>query len=295
MNNRRLFYMNITNKCNNNCLYCISYSTQQNINEENNALATIIKADREYKFTQSDIFIVNGGEPTLSDEFDKLLDFLISKNINIRIYTNGRNLYKQKIYKYLNCKKLNFIIPFYGLEKTHDYFTQSKNSFNETFLSIKKLQKNNVNFSIKFLIEEKNQIEEFYQLLNILNLRKKHIHISLLLHDNFEKRLELAKNLNAFIHFLFQNDYKIALSNFPLCALDKEIQNIFDNYDEISELCIKEYYFLRENNIYKIDYDKNHNWMEKCKNCKFINLCADNSLKYLAIKIEKTKVYLGEK
>jgi hypothetical protein len=239
--------------------------------------------NNEYKFSKDDIFIVNGGEPTTSTCFENILDYLLATEINISVYTNGRSL--SKYLKYTHNSKIRWIIAFYGLYELHDKYTGRKGSFLETFNSLQSVPEvNRSNFSIKFLLEDESQIEQFKELADMLNDYDE-IHISLILRDNLSKRFELAKSVLALLSELLENR-AVKLSNIPLCYFAPNIESI-------SMQNISAYYFLDENgNVKRIDYDKNHNWLEKCNVCPLHNVCCDNSMKYRVLKLFKNKISL---
>ena len=286
--------MNITNKCNNRCLYCISYSTRNNVSLDMNALDSIKSVNKKYKFNKDDLFVVNGGEPTVSDEISSILDFLLETGIAIRVYTNGRKLYEQKFLSYLTNENIHWIIPFYGTTSIHDKYTGVKTSFQDTKKSLMAFPLGDKkNYSIKLLIGSLSQIESFELLLNN-TITTNTIHISLLLYEDYKKRMQLAVELRPFINSLARRGYSLKFSNFPLCALTADLKKLLELYDGIRDVTINEYYFILSNNAYKIDYDKNHNWDKKCTDCSFHSLCVDNSKKYRALVFDSNTVYLGE-
>ncbi len=91
------FYVtwNITNACNLSCIYCS--------NENENA--STIEVDFEKKLEIINILARNntkhvkllGGEPTISDSFDEVLDLLLSRNIFVSFSTNGAGITKKTV------------------------------------------------------------------------------------------------------------------------------------------------------------------------------------------------------
>lgn len=291
----RLFYMNITNKCNNHCVFCISESTKKRINPPKEILTSVKKINSEYLFSRNDLFIINGGEPTLSEEFIKILCYLLKTDINIRVYTNARHLKDIQFKPFLYNEKIHWVIPFYGLAFLHDKYTQTLNSFSETFDSVKLLMTPpKSSYSIKLLIDSIQQISDFETLITELHQEEKKIHISLLLHNNVSNRFSLARQSNNFIRTLLSKEFCIHLSNFPLCMLDADIQKLLKNYTPEYNTVVNNSYFIHHNKAYLIDYDRNHSWKTECAYCQYRILCIDNSRKYRALILSKTNVYLGE-
>lgn len=289
MDYNRLFYMNITYECNNHCIFCISHNTKNRTRHVENPLEIIKFVNNEYKFTKNDIFIVNGGEPTTSSYFSNILDYLLTTKINIVVYTNGRTL--SKYLQYVQDSRIRWILAFYGLSEFHDKYTGQKGSFWETFIFLQSVPKvNRNNFSIKFLIEDKEQIEQFKELSEKLTDYNE-IHISLVLNDNISKRIELTKYVSPLIRELLKK-HLIKVSNLPLCSLDSDIKIYLEN---LVVKNINEYFFIDEKaNVKKIDYDRNHKWLVQCDTCKLHDICCDNYKKYRVLKIYKYKISLEE-
>lgn len=277
--------MNITYECNNRCIFCISHNTKNRTRKVENPFEIIKSVNEKYSFAQNDLFIVNGGEPTTSPYFVELLDYLLATPINIIVYSNGRNL--ARYLQYTENKRIRWIVAFYGLQELHDKYTGVKGSFLETFNSLQSIFiENRTRVSIKFLIEDEKQIEDFRELAKILTGYEE-IHISLILNKNLTKRLELSKSVSSFVKELIEI-HTVKLSNYPLCS-------IFLESKEYKETKIETYYFIDEKgNIKQIDYDKNHSWLEKCNDCAKLSICCDNYKKYRALRIHKSELSLEE-
>lgn len=286
MDFKRLFYMNITYSCNNKCNFCISHNTRNRTKKVENPMSIIKNTHKTYSFNKNDIFIINGGEPTVSPKLKGILDFLVEFECKIIIYSNGRLLYRFK--EFFSYSNIYWIIPFYGLKELHDKYTGVKGSFLETLSSLREIN-NTENISVKFLIHEESQINDFFDLAEILRQNIHEIHISLILHNNFSQRYKLADKVNNLISYL-QSNFVIKLSNIPLCRL-----NLGINLDELKMNDISEYYYIAEDEVVKkIDYDKNHKWSELCSNCSLRNICSDTNKKYRVLKINHGIISLEE-
>lgn len=291
MDYNRLFYMNITYKCNNHCVYCISHNTKNRTRKVGDVLKIIQSVHNKFTFSSSDLFVVNGGEPTTSPYFPAILDYLLQAGINIIVYTNGRTLSQYRLYT--ENQKIRWIVPFYGLQKIHDLYTRQENSFTETFESLKSVT-NKENIRIKFLIEDEKQLADFKILSESLKGFGE-IHISLILGNNLKKRFALGKRVSLLIRELLEK-HTVKLSNLPLCALLSEEKLFIEKrIKDLTENRISAYYFVDENSGCKeINYDKNHNWLKKCGACKMRSICCDNYKKYRTLKICKNEINLEE-
>lgn len=286
MDYNRLFYMNITYSCNNRCVFCISHNTQNHSKEVTNPIILIQNANTKYHFDNKDIFVINGGEPTLSSDFDLILTYLIKLECKIIVYTNGRLL--KNYNSYFNNSNIYWIVPFYGLEENHDKYTGVAGAYLETLSSLRNIQNKN-NISIKFLIHKEEQLEDFFRLAEILKPDIKEIHISFILNNNFSHRYHLAEKIKDLICYI-QNNFILKLSNIPLCQLKMDF-----NLSSIQINRIKEYYYIAENNdVKKINYDKDHKWNENCELCKLLAICCDTYKKYRVLKIDKSIISLEE-
>ena len=286
MDFKRLFYMNITYSCNNKCNFCISHNTRNRTKTVLHPESIIKDIGKNYSFNKNDIFVINGGEPTVSSELKEILAYLMEFECKIVIYTNGRLLYKYK--EFFNYLNIYWIIPFYGLKEFHDKYTGVEGSFAETRLSLGKIN-NFQNISIKFLIQEEKQIDDFFKLADILKQSVHEIHLSFILNNNFSQRYSLAEKVNNLISYL-QTNFDIKISNIPLCRLNLEI-----NLENLKVNTINEYYYIKENKeVKRIEYDKNHIWCEKCKNCDLLTICSDTNKKYRVLKITHNSISLEE-
>ena len=287
MGYNRLFYMNITYACNNKCIYCISHNTKNCSRIVNNPLQIIKEQFTSYNFNKNDIFVINGGEPTLSNDFPDIINFLITCECKTIVYTNGRLL--QKFQDLLYSRNVYWIIPFYGLEKIHDSYTAIVGAFGETLESLKML-KNKNNVSIKFLLNEEKQINDFYKLSKYLQEEQfQEIHLSFIINNSYSMRYELAEKTKDLFDYLRQH-FTVKLSNIPLCGMRLHL-----NYKTILKTNINEYFFIYENgNIKRINYDENHCWNKKCYDCSMINICCDTYKKYRVLKISDSVTTLEE-
>lgn len=277
--------MNITYDCNNHCVFCISHNTMNGTRRVEKPLEIIKSINERFIFKQNDLFIVNGGEPTISPYFSDILNFLLNTPINIIVYSNGRNL--SKYLNYTENNRIRWVVAFYGLQDIHDEYTSTKGSFLETFNSLQSISSEyRKQVSIKFLLEDEKQIKDFRKLETLLTDYKE-IHVSLILNNNLSKRFEMSKKAYSFITELTAN-HIVKLSNYPLCSLYSKI-------DKYKETKINTYYFIDEKgNIRQIDYNRSHRWLAKCSDCDMNSICCDNCKKYRTLKINKSDLFLEE-
>lgn len=154
----RVYYINLNYLCDNRCIFCYSHNT----NHLSDSTFTFEKFQflfEKYNISKGDRVILNGGEPLLHKEIDKILSFLYQKGVEVLIFTNGRHI------KNLNPKTLNknirFIVPIHGDKNIHNYITRDEKSFDETIESLKWLKNNKLPclVDIKIILNEKT-VEE---------------------------------------------------------------------------------------------------------------------------------------
>lgn len=96
MNNGRMLHLYLTNKCNLSCPHCYMYSGKADAEE----LTTdeILKLLKDYNVTTgSHCVTISGGEPTIRDDFDFIVESAYSIGLNVKLLTNGSLLSKERI------------------------------------------------------------------------------------------------------------------------------------------------------------------------------------------------------
>lgn len=150
----RVYYININYLCDNRCIFCYSHNTNQ-LKDSTFTFEKLQSLFERYGISSGDRVILNGGEPLLHKEIDKILEFLSHSGVEVLIFTNGRNI------KRLNPKNLNknirFIVPIHGDREIHNYITRSEKSFDETMESLNWIVENKLpcSIDIKIILNEK--------------------------------------------------------------------------------------------------------------------------------------------
>lgn len=132
MNN--VYYFNLIYRCNQNCKFCFSHTTQKNEHMRGELSVKDFQAILEkLDIGQQDRIVLNGGEPTLHQNFKSILETATSTSAEVVVYTNGTLLSLPNIRDVINNSHLNRItIPIHGHELTHDEITQTKGSYART-------------------------------------------------------------------------------------------------------------------------------------------------------------------
>lgn len=73
--------LNITRRCNKDCTYC--YLPKEDVNLSFDKIKEIIENNK------IELITLTGGEPLMHPEIEKILKYLATKNLKIRLFTNG--------------------------------------------------------------------------------------------------------------------------------------------------------------------------------------------------------------
>lgn len=156
----------ITDKCNFKCDYCLfwqnfwnNFISTDNINNILSLLDYILNTYINHNIE----IVLTWWEPFLHKDFNIILEkFLNFNKISIRIYTNWYLLYsKLDFEKFKNSKNIQFIISYHFFE----YFDLNKELL---ILGLKKLINYNIKFSLKFLVPNKENLNNFDKDVNFI-------------------------------------------------------------------------------------------------------------------------------
>lgn len=257
----------ITNKCNSNCLMCPSseYSRKKGDCFSIKQLLNFI----DYIPYESKHITITGGEPFVIGEkiFDIFEKLKRLEDTQFLLLTNGRAFSIPKyIHKFIETKPKNLLIgiPLHSSNpQTHDYITQQKNSFIETYSGILNLLKNDCKIELRIVINKIN-CDELYDLCTFLVNNAKNIYkvsfIAMEMLGNAAKNSKIVwlsynkafTKIKESIELLIYNSIDVSLFNFPLCTVDQKFWLI----------CKK-----------SISPNKIH-FLEKCSNCKVKKYCG---------------------
>ena len=276
----------VTNQCNSNCIMCPDAEIVRNTKD----VPYIEKILEQIRCIPNDTnhITITGGEPGMIKEnllrilaeCKKYLpdtDFLLLSNG--RIFSNTEYTIKTKEYV---PKYFRIAIPLYAdNENLHDEITQTKGSFKQTLLGIKKLIENKIDVEIRIVVLKKN----FKQLENIAKLIVKEIPevkmvsiMALEMTGNaFKNKKEVwvdYEKIRDYLYnaciFLLKTGIITNLYNFPLCNLDKRLYSIA--HKSITD--------------YKVRY------MEQCEECLVKDQCGgffNSTINVKSIKVKPIK------
>lgn len=256
----------LTNKCNSNCRFCpdsdeLRKNTKEYVKENIDLIKLLPSTIKHIGIT--------GGEPTiLKENFFKILKICKEKlpNTNYTIISNGRMFfYKDFCKEYIENRpihtKVAIALHNYD-EESHDYITQVKGSFKQTFLGIKNLLSLDEKIELRIVLNKTNynNLDKIANLIvnNFKGVEEVNI-LSLELLGNAGKdyknfwieKEEINFSLEKALPIFMKNKIKVNLYNFPLCLLKNK-------FWEITKKSITDY---------KSKYGEN------CQKCKVFSKC----------------------
>lgn len=284
----KIFYFNITYRCNNDCIFCAADHGGNGTNPEMSL--------EEFRTTldngaagPGDRVIINGGEPTTHTHFWDFLDIVRERGSYIDLYTNGvafSNIEFTR--KTLEYSPMLIRIPFFGSNaETHDALTGRPGSFDKIVKGVQNiLSKRNdstVKLEIKLLLSKATS-EENIRIYNFFKANfKESYYFSLnpLLVSNRVKEqseimfepctISVCKSLDL-IREMRSDGQELSLSLLPFCVLPQELrpdgvdQGISETYSEPS---------LTKNVQNKL-------CSTKCKYCYYRKVCSGFPSSYLS-------------
>jgi len=223
----------LTEKCNSACIMCPQPQLQIDHGDEVLSVLAHIQKDELHDIC------ISGGEPTVSEKLDCILETLKSfPNVSPIILTNGRK-FKDIDFtiKIVNSapKNMVYAIPLYSsVSEIHDAIVGVKGAFDETIRGIYNLTKLMVPVEIRIVMIKQN-IESIQELANFIgwNLPMT-IHVAFMgmevhgrANDNLDsvwvEPIEYGQALVKAVCELANRDIPVSVYNVPLCLLPTAI------------------------------------------------------------------------
>ena len=261
-------YFFITAQCNSNCIMCPSPDSSRKKGEAN-SIESLIEIARHIP-SDTPHLTITGGEPFMvGEKIFRFLNFLKEKfeNTEFLFLTNGRIFALDSYVKKLKeCIPENSVlgIPIHGsTAEIHDNITQTKNSFRQTVLGIKKLLSKNIRIEIRIVVSKLNA-EDVGNIAKMIARNMKEIsHVSIIAMEMTGSAYvhrdkvwipykQAAKAVEEGIIILLQNGIDVKLYNFPLCTVKKEFWTLCER---------------------SISPDKVR-YSEECEKCKMKSICG---------------------
>ena len=286
----RLFYFNITYRCNSRCIFCaadhplLMDSREMSLDEFCDIL------DRNQVGT-GDRVVVNGGEPTVHKDFFAFLNAIKSRGAYIDLFTNGMRLAEPEFLDdLLKYSPMYIRIPLFGASAAvHDKYTNCPGSFDKVVSAIDRLvsvMDKKVFLEIKMLLS-KGTVNQNEQIFEICRERWTHpqtlvslnpLLISRCVIDQEDVFVDSYTNLMAqsepLIHKIADSGWRLSIDLMPYCTFPNK---------ELIALCYGEK-ILAETHYSDPAQDRSvdeYQGREKCTGCRYIQVCSGFPRSYL--------------
>lgn len=277
----RVFYFNVTYRCNSNCIFCAAdHPLSHNNNEMSlQEFTNVLNINR---VGAGDRVIVNGGEPTVHHDFFGLLDAIQERNATIDLFTNGVRLKdKEMAHKLLSYRKLHIRIPLFGgTAEFHDKVTGCPGNFAATTAALDIISKNlpdDACLEIKMLLA-RSTIEENELIYDLAKERWMNERVMLSLNpllishcvvqqkdlfiDTYESLMEKSESL---IRRIYHDGYSFSMDLIPYCTFpSKDLLDLCHGNGEAEE-----HYTDHKDSFIKTDNKKSG----ACQECRYVQKC----------------------
>ena len=283
-----IFYFNVNYKCNNMCRFCFSH----NVGSERGEMTLSSIENVLNMCSENDLVVINGGEPSLHEQLNEIIESILSRNLYCNVYTNGRRL-SEFNFRQDSIERLRFIIPIHGDREIHDYITQVDGSYDETLKSLKYIN-GKYTYNIKFIVNKEMIYKNFnvYNFLTNNDLKPDEVVLARLnrtrkskinkyeIPNHSDEKEYIKRCMNELHQF-----YNICILDYPMCFIEKKWQrkinqNELKKYGQFvysdDKICAKKRKYLKQKLVFP-----------ECYKCDYIKLCNYLSESYDVIKLKK--------
>jgi radical SAM protein with 4Fe4S-binding SPASM domain len=294
----------ITSKCNFNCKFCYSNSSNKNISSL--SLETIVKIFDQAKELGVQIIAISGGEPLLHDNIFEILEYAKRSCPILMLSTNGFFINKEVAHKLKDIGVDNVQLSIEGREEVNDELRGIKGAYKNTVFALKYLREEGIDVTITPTIQKEN-FDNIYYIWDLAKKYNADISIKRMIEtgradvlenitpERYKELYDFAieenkKNQKSriFIHcdplrVLYKDQQEINFSRFSGCIAGKALLYIKYNGDvyPCSKLPIKcgniyekklKDIFLNSRELKKLT--TRENLKGKCRDCKYNLICG---------------------
>jgi len=232
-----------TLRCNNNCLFCSTSSSDGVFTPLKILKRKVIIAKNDGK----DSITLFGGEPTIHPDFLKLVKFIGDEKLNLRLDSNLRLLSYKKFAKTIlkYCNVISIQTSIHGhTAKIHDSITRTKGSFDQTIKALRNLSELGFDMDlivpntvmVKQNIRHLEKIVKFETIdLGLRNIKFSFLEITGRAKKNLNLLLPKFSEIKPYLNDAFEfskslSDISFSIEKGPLCICpnEKEINYIFE-------------------------------------------------------------------
>ncbi|MFA6090200.1 MAG: radical SAM protein [Candidatus Gracilibacteria bacterium] len=276
-------YIQVNRYCNNQCHFCSNPSNGNNITYERGMELISNFVDKNY-----DGIIFTGGEPTLSPNLPKWIQYSTSVHMECRIISNGMMCSNIDYIKRLKDSGLSLIhFSLYShIQKVHDFLTDTPGSYSKLLQSIQNALRLGIRVQLNCVINKYNQdhldktvkciakifpqVQHFvWNNLDPLMMRKTDVALSTL--PDFDI---VSESLLEAMSFLERNGKTFRVERFPICFMrgfewaSTETRKIVKDEERIVHF-LDNRETIRQSGEHWI-----HDKLEECKECDLSHICS---------------------
>ena len=293
----KVYYFNITYRCNNSCLFCAA-DLEANNTEQEMPISELLAFLDDHNVDQKDRIIVNGGEPTVHQDFMRFIDAINERGALIDLFTNGKKLanplFTEKLVKH---SPMHIRIPLFGASpEIHDMLTGFQGNYNCVIQAIENIlnlrQSNKVSLEIKMLLS-KATIMENEGIFDVITSKFPNDDYCfslnpLLVSECVSERQDMfidsySSLMNQSIGLISRaskSKWALKMDLIPFCAFPIEAQYLLPKAPKTEKM---EYYSDPEQS-YMIDHDNEDPTCRRCVYAKICNHFPDSYLTYMGRK-----------
>lgn len=166
-------FVELTEKCNLNCLHCGSSCSQNKNNyiETNVLINTLRQLASDYN-PETVMICLTGGEPLLHPDFFVIVKEIVRLGFPWGFTTNGTLIDKEKtvMLKELGLESISISLD--GLKESHEWLRNVKGCFDKTIQAVRNLKAENIPVQITTVIHKKNfhELEDMFEMVKSLNV-----------------------------------------------------------------------------------------------------------------------------
>ncbi|OQY05761.1 MAG: hypothetical protein B6I20_00600 [Bacteroidetes bacterium 4572_117] len=309
-------FIEITQKCNLDCLHCGS-DCKAEVNHPELTTDSWFKIIDyfEQTYSKSVAFVLTGGEPLMHPDIYKIGRYIKEKGMRWAMVTNGIILNERRLTKLIDSGIYSITLSLDGLKETHNWLRNNKNAFDRANIAMSLLANSNIAFKdIVTCVSPKN-LHELPDIANLLienkikewrlfrifpsGRAKNNKELNLTFEQTQEmlqfiiksKKAFMAKGLNINLScegwLPMQTDLKVRDQPF-FCRAGVSIASILS--DGTITGCTNNHEGFHVGNILKdnfsvvwenrFDIFRKREWLAKtdCKNCKHFKQCNGSSI-----------------
>ena len=309
-------FLEITRKCNLDCLHCGSDCKADNNFPELTTDSWFKIIDYfEKTFSKKVAFILTGGEPLIHKDIFKIGEYIKNKGMRWGMVTNGINLNNNNLNKLINSGIYSITLSLDGLKETHNWLRNSSNAYKKTLIALEGIGASNIIFKDVVTCVSPKNLHQLHDIANLLiennienwrifrifpsgraknnpslNLTFEQTQIMLnFIAENKKKYLKKGLNINLSCEGWITMDKDIKVRDNPFfCRAGVNIASILSDGTITGCTNNSEAFYvgniLQDNfaNTWenKFDIFRTRKWIEKtdCVNCKYVKQCNGGSI-----------------